>query len=135
MRALIDTNILLDVLLDRAPWADEASQIWNACDTGRLEGYVPASAITDIFYIARRSTDVATAQLAVGLCLATFQVSPVDRLALEQATSLPGNDFEDNLQVACAHLSSAEAIVTRNPRDFAASLIPVLSPGDLLARL
>jgi predicted nucleic acid-binding protein len=55
MNVLIDTNIILDVLLDRAPWVEAASQIWEACDAGRLHGFLPGSALTDIFYIARRA--------------------------------------------------------------------------------
>jgi len=134
MRVLIDTNIVLDVLLDRAPWADAASQIWDACDSGRLAGYLPASALTDIFYIARRATNISTAQVAVGLCLATFALCPVDRPTPEQATTLQGGDFEDNVQIACAVLGNCDAIVTRNPRDFAASPLPVRSPDELLMR-
>jgi predicted nucleic acid-binding protein len=134
MRVLLDTNILLDVLLDRAPWVTESSAVWEACDDGRLTGYIPASTLTDIFYIARRAVDAPTARLAVGLCLSAFEISSVDRQTLEQATALPGSDFEDNVQIACALIAGLDAIVTRNPGDFAAATIPVLTPADVLAR-
>ena len=116
MRVLLDTNLILDVLLDRAPWSAEASMIWIACEQGQVTGVIPASAITDLFYSARRATNVATARFAIGLCLATFEVCPVDRQAIEQAALLPGDDFEDNVQIACALAAGLEAIVTRNPR-------------------
>jgi predicted nucleic acid-binding protein len=135
MRVLLDTNVLLDVLLDRAPWSVEASAIWAACEQGQMMGEIPASAITDIFYIARRASDIATARVAVGLCLATFAVCPVDRQAIERAVLLPGGDFEDNLQIACAMAANLDAIVTRNPSDFAGSPLPVLTPAELLRHL
>jgi predicted nucleic acid-binding protein len=135
VRVLLDTNILLDVLLNRAPWVAASSAIWAACDQGRLDGFVPASVLTDIFYIARRATDIATARVAVGLCLATFAICPVDRQTLEHATTLPGSDFEDNVQLACAAIANLDAIVTRNPRDFAASPVPILTPAALLGQL
>lgn len=135
MRVLLDTNIVLDVLLDRAPFVVDSSAIWEACDAGRLTGCIPASALTDIFYIARRAEDVATARVAVGLCLAAFEVLPVDRPTVEAATTLPGADFEDNLQIACAVSAGVDAIVTRNSGDFAAAPMPVLTPAALLARL
>ena len=135
MRVLLDTNILLDVLLDRAPWVTESSAIWGACDDGQLTGSIPASTLTDIFYIARRAVDVPTARIAVGLCLSAFEINSVDRRTLEQATLLPGNDFEDNVQIACALIAELDAIVTRNPGDFAAASIPVLTPAELLAQL
>jgi predicted nucleic acid-binding protein len=135
MRVLIDTNILLDVLLDRPPWAVEASAIWGACDAGHATGYISASTLTDIFYIARRATDVPTARLAVGLCLNTFEICAVDRQTLEQAALLPGGDFEDNVQIACALIAGLDAIVTRNSADFVAAPIPILTPTELLVRL
>jgi len=135
MRALIDTNIILDVLLNRTPWVAEASAIWSACEQNQITGAIPASAITDIFYIARRATEATTARIAIGLCLATFEVCAVDRHVIEQATLLPGSDFEDNVQIACALAAGLDAIVTRNPADFAGAPLPVLSPAELLARL
>jgi predicted nucleic acid-binding protein len=135
MRVLLDTNIVLDVLLDRAPFVHDSSALWAACDDGRLVGVLPASTLTDIFYIARRTTDLARARIAVGLCLAVFEIAPVDRQTLEEATTLLGNDFEDNLQIACATRTGVDAIVTRNRDDFVHTPIPVLTPAELLTHL
>ena len=52
MHVLLDTNVVLDVLLKRAPWVTESMAVWQANDEGRIVGNVLASAITDIFYIA-----------------------------------------------------------------------------------
>jgi predicted nucleic acid-binding protein len=135
MRVLLDTNILLDVLLDRAPFVGDSSAVWDACDTGRIVGYIPASTLTDIHYIARRAADLATARIAVGLCLAAFEICPVERATLERAAALPGNDFEDNVQIACALIAGLDAVVTRNTSDFAAAPILVLTPAALVAQL
>jgi hypothetical protein len=48
---------------------------------------------------------------------------------------LPGNDFEDNVQIACAVIAGLDAIVTRDPKGFAGSPVLVLTPAELLARL
>ncbi len=135
MRVLIDTNIVLDVLLDRHPWVVDSSQVWAACESGRITGYIPGSAMTDIFYVARRMTDIATAQIAVGLCLATFKIAPVNRPVLERAVALSGSDFEDNVQLACALEERLDALVTRNPADFAGAPLSILTPAELLAQL
>jgi len=104
MRVLFDTNIILDVLLDRKPWVEEASALWQARDEGRIIGYVVASVLTDIFYIARHLTDRETARTAVRICL---EICPVDREALEWAESLAGDDFECGAQdVDCRSLAS-----------------------------
>ncbi len=51
------------------------------------------------------------------------------------ATTFPGSDFEDNLQIACAVEATLDAIVTRNPKDFARSPVMILTPAELLALL
>jgi len=63
MRVLLDTNIVLDVLLKREPWAADARAIWQANDQGRITGHILASVLTDIFYIARKQAGIEAAQL------------------------------------------------------------------------
>jgi predicted nucleic acid-binding protein len=135
MNVLLDTNTVLDVLLERSPWHHDADQIWQAGDAGQITGYLTATSFTNIYYIARRVVHIARAQAAIGLCLATFAVAPVDRETLLRAAELPGNDFEDNVQIACAVIAGLDAIVTRDPKGFAGSPVLVLTPAELLARL
>lgn len=135
MQILLDTNVILDVLLKREPWVAEASALWKAHDEGRITGYIVASSVTNIFYIARRLAGLNSAREAVRICLDAFEICAVDRQALEQAQALPGSDFEDNLQIACATLAGLDALVSRNKEDFKAATIPVLTPGELLAQM
>ncbi|MBI5082970.1 MAG: PIN domain-containing protein [Chloroflexi bacterium] len=135
MRVLLDTNVVLDALLKREPWANAAKLLWEANDDGRITGYLTASTLTDIFYIARKSSGNVIARDAIKLCLEAFEICAVDRSALEDAIALTGIDFEDNLQIACAAISNVEAIVTRNKDDFAESKIQVLTPDELLKKL
>ena len=134
MRVLLDTNILLDVLLNREPWVNEARQIWLNNDTGQLDAYSTASTLTDIFYVARRIAGLEKARAAIRICLDAFAICPVDRMALEQAAALSGNDFEDNLQIVCARINGLDAIVTRDKAGFSTTSPLILSPSELLAR-
>lgn len=135
MRVLLDTNVILDVLLNRAPWVSEAKAVWQAHADGQITGYMTATTITDIFYLARRLTDRATARTTVRTCLDTFEICEVNRSVLEQAQTLAGNDFEDNVQIACANLAGLDAIVTRNTVDFKTATMSVFTPAELLARI
>lgn len=135
VRVLLDTNILLDVLLARQPWMANAQVVWRAHDDGRITAYASASSITDIHYIVRRHAGPSVARASVRICLRTFEICTVDRAILQSADHLPGADFEDNVQIACAEAAELDAIVTRDPRGFAGSPIPILSPDDLLRRL
>jgi predicted nucleic acid-binding protein len=49
MRVLLDTNVVLDVLLNRQPWVNDAAAVWQANDDGRVIVYLAASTFTDIF--------------------------------------------------------------------------------------
>ncbi|HEX9926678.1 MAG TPA: PIN domain-containing protein [Anaerolineae bacterium] len=135
MRVLFDTNIILDLFLDRAPFADEAAKLWQANADGRVEGYVSAITPVNLFFIARRLRDRSTAFQAVAEVLAVMSICPVDQMALESALTLPFSDYEDAVQHASAISSGIDAIVTRNTKDFTGATVSVFVPADLLSRL
>jgi predicted nucleic acid-binding protein len=135
MRVLLDTNVVLDVLLNRSPWVAEAKAIWQANDEGQMTGYITATTITDIFYVARRMAGLNIARTAVQTCLTAFEICNVDRPTLERASMLMDGDFEDNLQIACAEAYGLEAIVTRDPAGFHATNIPILSPAEIAPKI
>jgi predicted nucleic acid-binding protein len=132
---LLDTNIILDVLLRREPWRVEADALWGANDVGQLTAYLTATTLTDIFYVARKASDVSRARQAVQLCLDVFEIAPVARITLERAQQLSGADFEHNVQIACAEAGALDAIVTRDKGSFAAATVPVLTPAECLQQL
>ena len=134
-QVLFDTNVVLDALLKRAPWDADSAACWQASDDGEILACLTASALTDIFYIARKQKGLNVARDAIRLCLDAFAICSIDRRALEEATDLPGDDFEDNLQITCATLAGLDAIVTRDKDGFRDSLIPVFTPAELVTKL
>jgi predicted nucleic acid-binding protein len=135
MKVLIDVNVALDVILERQPWLDDSKKVWDACHEARVVGHLIATAVTNIFYVSRRLIGTEKARAAVRICLVTFEIIPVGRDELEEADSMAGSDLEDNVSLACALAAGLDAIVTRDPRGFAGSPVPVLSPAELLAQL
>lgn len=135
MRILFDTNIILDLFLDRAPFADEAAELWQANTDGRLDGFVSAITLVNLFYISRRLKDRAVAYQVVGEVLAAISVCPVDQAILQTALVLPFTDYEDAVQHASATGYGVQAIVTRNLKDFTGATVTVFSPAELLAKL
>ena len=134
-RVLLDTNVILDVLLDRQPWSTDAKALWQAHLNNQFAAHVTATSLTDIFYISRRHAGRDRAWLAVQACLNQLYVIPVGFNELQVAATSGGSDFEDNLQIACAMTTQLDVIVTRDPSGFATSSIPVLTPQQMLARL
>lgn len=134
-RALVDANVVLDLVLAREPWATHAKPLWDARDAGRIDLCLPASVLTDVFYICRKQIGADKAKQAVVECLLRFTILPVDRGLWEAALVLAGADFEDNVQIACAVATAMDFIVTRDPDGFAHAPIPVVAPLDLTTLL
>lgn len=135
MRVLLDTNIVLDVLLERQPFLSESELLWEASEKGLLTAYITASTITDIFYTVRRQADLQKARLAIELCLEAFEICPVDRPVIELALTLSGNDLEDNLILASASTSKLDAVVSRDKQLLSNTFLPGIAPTDLLKQL
>lgn len=135
IRALLDTNVILDALLDRDPWAAEARAIFEAHGLDRVAAYVTASSLTDIFYVSRKLVSRERAWKVIQVCVDQLAILPVSSAELRAALVGPGTDLEDNLQIACAVAHGLDAIVTRDPKGFVGSPVAVLSPADLLSRL
>lgn len=135
MQVLVDTNIILDVLLDREPFAEDAITLLQIIESGQIQGYVAATTLTNIFYIVRKAKGLEIAKYAVSRILRGMQISLVDRSILEAAFASNLTDFEDAVQLACAIAESLDAIITRNPQDFASATMPILSATELLESL
>ncbi|PAX60596.1 PIN domain-containing protein [Brunnivagina elsteri] len=133
MRVLIDTNIVLDFLLQREPFFQDAELLFQAMDSGQVVGYVTATTLTDIFYIARKYTrSLEQARQAVSETLTVMAICPVNRAVLESAIASGLTDFEDAVQIFCAVAEGLEAILTRDKQGFLSSSISVLSIHELL---
>lgn len=133
MKVLFDTNVVLDVLLEREPHVHVAAKLFALVDNGRMEGSICATTVTTIFYIAAKSFGRNRALAQVRDLLGLFAVAGVDREVLDRALGLDFADFEDAVAHEAARTSGAAAIVTRDGGDFANACLPVFDPAELLA--
>lgn len=134
-RVLIDVNVVLDVLLDRAPHADSASEVWRAIEEGRAEGCLSAHAVTTVHYLNAQAVGVRQGRETTEALLSVFEVAGVDAVVISAALALGWNDFEDAVTAAAARRAKCDALVTRNPRDFKGSPVRVLAPPEAAAWL
>lgn len=134
-RLLLDLNVVLDVLFERAPHAEAAAGVWAAVERRRAEGLLPAHGFTTIYYLAARHKDSAYARQVLEDLVAVFQVAPVDALVIRKALGLNWSDFEDAVCAAAAEASGCEAIVTRDPSGFPSSPVRVIDPATASAWL
>jgi predicted nucleic acid-binding protein len=135
VKILIDTNIVLDLILEREPFVEDAIALFEQIEQGKLEGHIAATTITNIFYIIRKTEGLEVALAAVNRLLIGLQFCVVDRQTVGMALSLGLKDFEDSIQLACATLNQLDGIVTRDRKDFIGSNLPIYSPTELLNQL
>lgn len=131
---MLDTNVGLDLFLDRTPFAYDAAALCLAYEQKRIAAYVAAITPINLFYIACKLRDERTARRAVVELVAALHVCPIDQGMLNSALSLPFPDYEDAVQHAAASSAGLEAIITRNEKDYSAATLPVFSLREFVQR-
>ena len=111
-RLLFDVNVVLDVLLDRKPFADASAAAWSAVERGDAEGLLSAHAVTTLHHLNAKSVGIRTATETTEALLSVF---------------------EDAVTAAGARRSKCDAVVTRNPRDFKGAALRILTPSEAVA--
>jgi predicted nucleic acid-binding protein len=134
-RILLDSNVVLDVLLDRQPHVDASAATWASVETGVSEGMLAAHAVTTIHYLIRKEMGNARAARTLSAILRVFAVAAVDGPVIREALQLPLPDFEDAVTAAAARLAGCEFIVTRDPKGFRGSPVRSLTPEAVMPLL
>jgi len=133
MKGFIDTNILLDVLLRRAPFFNESQKIWFLAERGKIQGLISTLSFSNIYYIVRKLAGPKRAESMLAMLRDCFSPVAFDEQVLNQAMDAGFSDFEDAIQYFSALRADADCLITRDPRHFPKSHLPVMSPADFLA--
>ncbi len=132
---LVDTNVILDLVLNRAPHAREAALLLDAIARERLDGYIAGHAVTTVYYIVEKEQDRTTAITAVGDLLQILTLVELGAPEFQRALAMGLRDFEDAVQAAACLKVGAEFLVTRNARDFRGAPVTARTAGEVLAIL
>ena len=135
MRILFDTNVILDVLLFRQPYEVEATKLVAAVERSEINGALCANSITTIYYLINKAVGREIAINSVNSLTMMFDVVPVNKIVLQNALKSKFLDFEDAVLNESAVNSGVDGIVTRNPKDFKSSTLPIYNPKELITVL
>ena len=133
MRVMLDTNVVLDVLLDRKDFARDSAAIMDLVERGAVTGLLCATTITTLAYLAGKTVGKQRAARQIRQLLTLFEVAAVTRGVLDGALASKAVDFEDAVLAESALQAGAQAIITRNLRDFAHSPVRAHTPAQWLA--
>lgn len=133
MVILVDTNILMDVIANREPYAEYGKKILEKCAKREITGIMAAHSIPNLFYILRKDFSQEERRTLLKNLCSIFRISDLNTkkilAALDNDEFL---DFEDCLQEECAVEELADYIVTRNSDDFIKSRVKAIQPDELL---
>jgi predicted nucleic acid-binding protein len=135
MKVFFDTNVVLDVLLDRKHFYVDSVAIWTMAEQGALTGIIAAISCTNIAYIMTRLRNRLVARKALIALRDVFTIAATDAQVISQALDAEFKDFEDAVQYFTALHAGVDAIVTRNSEHFPRTGCPIASPAEFLAGL
>lgn len=135
MKVLIDTDVLLDLALDRKPHSGPAAQLLNYFQRHTNTGFVAWHTVSDFYYMTRPSYGAIDTRLFIRDLCKCIQVAEVGNQDMQYALDLDLADFEDAMQVAAATACRAKFIVTRNTKHYRRSPIPPVKPAEWLKKI
>jgi predicted nucleic acid-binding protein len=132
-RCLLDTNVVLDMLLERSPHSEAATALWAAAERKEAEAFIPAHGVTTVFYVVARARGVSHARRVINDLVMVPSIAPVDGAVLRRALDLGWSDFEDAVCAAAAEATSCHLLVTRDAGGFKDSPVLVVDPVTALS--
>ena len=137
MRAILDTNVVMDVLQRREPWFQDGAVIFRAIANKQVTGCLTAKQIADLHFFSRKqfkgeeNVD-ARARQVVGKILSLFELIDTLGIDCQNALGINNGDYEDAILIESAARAGVEYIVTRNPAHYKTSSVQVYSPAEFI---
>ena len=135
MILLIDTDVLVDVALGREPHATASGELLSLVERGHAAGFIAWHSLSNFHYLLSSARGPSEAKDFLRDLLLFIDVAPASTAIASFAMGLPMRDFEDALQASAAVACHADAIATRNIRDYSRSPVKADTPSNLLRGL
>lgn len=133
MKVFLDINIILDFLLKRAPFDEDAIEIFKLLYKKDINGFVSAIGYTQIGYFLQKFTGKPTTKGILRDLNRLLTTVTVDNRIIEEAIDSDITDFEDAIQIASAlSITGLHSIITRDKKDFKSPQILIQSPKEFL---
>jgi len=131
LKILFDTNVILDVLLNRKPFVELSANLVSSVENKTIEGYLCATTITTLDYLISKSRNRETAKIEIQKLLTLFQIADVNSTVLTMAINSGFTDFEDAVQYFSGKCSNVDGLVSRNTKDYKKAVLPIYTPDEL----
>lgn len=136
MTIVVDTCVIIDALQNREPFAEDAKKLCLAVANQKIDAFVPAKSVADIYYILHHSlhSDALTRDVLKKL-FRSFHILDTTAFDCRNALTSPLSDFEDAILAETAYRNNIDFIITRNLKDYVKSEVPACLPSEILEKL
>ncbi len=131
-KLFVDTDIILDLLINREPFYLPAATIFSKADQNELKIFVSSLAFANLNYILSKQYSAAETRKKLITFKTLVTVLSVNDKVLELVLSSNFKDFEDGLQYFTAIENGIKILLTRNLKDYKAAEISVMSAEQFL---
>ena len=133
MRVLFDNNVIIDSLKPNAEFEANASELLKLAMSKKINGFISANSLSDIFYVLRKTHGNEKAKWAIKKVTETLEIIGLTSDDCIVALDSPMSDFEDALVEVCAIKSAVDYIVTRDEKFLnTESKVKKIIPSDFL---
>jgi len=133
MKIFIDSDVLIDVFLQRAPFYKESAQLLSLADSGKIKGYTSALVLCNLYYILRKDLGHKASLSVLSEILDMLEILDLKKSNIENALTGSLADFEDGVQNAIAEAAKIDFLVTRNTSDFKKVKTKIVTPKQFLS--
>ena len=134
-RVFIDTNVLVDWLTQRRPFADHSTKIIELVERRLLAGVLNPLVIANTYYVTATYLDKPTTRNLLTDFTSLFEIVDVSRQHVVNAVEKASGDFEDEIHVQTMLANDVKTVITRNSQDFARASLNAYTPSEYLERL
>jgi len=129
----IDTDVIIDFLIDRRPHSREAAILFTLIEQKKLRGYVSSLTFSNLYYVLKKIESHSRVISKLDSISKMLTILKVDQQTIKDALASGFQDFEDSIQYYCAlEFRKVDVLITRNTKDYKNSEIPVMTPADYL---
>jgi len=135
MKVLLDTNVVLDVLLERQPYYSASSEVFILSGKNNIQLFITSTIVTDIYYIVSKVLSKKKAKEFLTNLIEIVDICGVGKNTIIEAMKSDFKDLEDAVQHFTAKVEKIDIILTRNKKDFKLSEIKILTPSEFIKEI
>ena len=134
-KIFLDTNVVLDFILKRDGFAEDAAMIFDLGERKKLTLTLSSLSINNIDYVVSKIESKKKSRQIIIKLLSLVEILSVNKSTIKKAAMSEFKDFEDAIQNFCAEEEGLNHIITRDLKDYKKSNLSILTPKEFLTSL